>query len=182
MTALHPDNYIPSLQGRIDNLRGVDYCTVVRLQDALNLIRHDHTNGVDVTKAMLALNRKLLSREGQPRLKRFARAKQRLSNIMSRSHSFILLAVVIVAAVVGMACEPQQTNTLSSPTPTPDPFVCGEADYGNGVYFITGNDFGVCLSRFAGSHSHIFAMSPVVRSGANGHDYVVGYFVIARAQ
>jgi len=90
---IKPETYIDALQARIDNWYRRNqwhrdaYCTMLRLSDDLNQIRHRYSEGENVQRAMLALNNKLLTREA--RMRRggviFLRSAQSRANIISRS-------------------------------------------------------------------------------------------------
>ena len=71
--------YINSLRVRIQNLyirnkwRREAYCQMLKFSDELDLIVDDYTNKKDVTRSMLALNRKLITQEGSGRTRKYPR-------------------------------------------------------------------------------------------------------------
>lgn len=80
---MSPSKYIAMLQVRITNLyhkqtRWKDdaYLQMIRFTDELNIIRDSLSNGKNVLSAMLALNRKLITQEGQTPGKKFIRSAQ----------------------------------------------------------------------------------------------------------
>jgi hypothetical protein len=79
---LNPPYYIHSLQVRIDNhvrrnhWRSDIYLQMIDLNDRLNIIRHDFSNGEDVNNKMLSLNRKLITLEKHRGSQRFIRSAQ----------------------------------------------------------------------------------------------------------
>ena len=90
---IDPEKYIPALQVRIDNWyrknkwRKEAYAKLLSFNERLDIIRHDLWNyGANVQKPMLALNRTLLTVEGQQRGKRFIRSAQSRTRFFGENH------------------------------------------------------------------------------------------------
>lgn len=62
----------------------------------------------------------------------------------------------------------------------PTPVYCATSDYGNGVYFISGNDHGQCISQFVGKLSPEKKVSIAVVLNPGTHNEVNGYILIVR--
>jgi hypothetical protein len=94
----------------------------------------------------------------------------------------LLAILILVFSLTGCPKrEYRLTQPTPSPTATPDPFECKSINYGSGVYYVTGKDFGVCLARLRSDYSKktpccvllIDAVAPVLVN-----NQVLGYYVI----
>jgi hypothetical protein len=98
-----------------------------------------------------------------------------------RGHTLGLSAILIVTIGLGLAaCNSEKPANPGATVRQPQ---CAETNYGNDVWYVSGEDLGTCLSWFMANHPKAngyenVSIAPFLSTGDNNN--VIGYFVVKR--